>query len=367
MASGTAKSTQNGTASARRRRPGPAGRAAARRAGCPGHADDAADQRRDRHLEHVRRDHLRRGEPDRLQHADPPGPGHHRAADHVGHDQHRHHEPDQAERDDERHPRRDPAGRLQLCGQLGLRAGQRAAGQGAADLAMSASTCAVARAGEAVQHLGRGGRALLSSAAISAGVTQPCAVLVIEVATPTTVSRGCRARLTVTCLPGAAAGPGSPPRRPAPGRAQWPLVRTRSSTGPPGEARPTRFSWVLLRPDAAAAGQRVTPYRPSSRERPGGRRHPGQAGGRAEFGGAGPCDRRGDLRAVLRGERVVERCVGVDEHAECERGGGGGDQQHHPDDDGLDLPPGQAPAGGPDGRDRFHRCAPIGLLPSGRR
>src|SRR5215468_3336100 len=99
------------------------------------------------------------------------------------------------------------------------------------------------------------------SAAISAGSTQPAAVSVIDLATPTTVSTGCPGALvTVIWLPmSCAVGPGplwkSRESTISPGRrAHRPASRVRSSTGPPGEARPATVAggrvmppWVLTR------------------------------------------------------------------------------------------------------------------------
>ena len=92
------------------------------------------------------------------------------------------------------------------------------------------------------------------SAAISAGSTQPSAVLVIDLATPTTVSTGCPGTLvTVIWLPmSCVTGPPLLKSREStisPGRcAQRPASSVRSSTGPPGDARP-----------ATVAGGRVIP------------------------------------------------------------------------------------------------------------
>jgi len=89
------------------------------------------------------------------------------------------------------------------------------------------------------------------SAAISAGTTQACAVSVAEVATPTTVRFGEPGTpITVTCAPTDTAGP-RPDRdhTTSPGRwAQRPAVSVRSSTGPPGDARPARASWSWKMP-----------------------------------------------------------------------------------------------------------------------
>ena len=79
---------------------------------------------------------------------------------------------------------------------------------------------------------------------ISAGSTQASAVLVTELAMPTTV---------ITCLPTVIAEPGTP------GAfdeitiwlslvAQWPCCRVRSSTGPLGEDRPTKFIGLVTVP-----------------------------------------------------------------------------------------------------------------------
>ena len=83
-------------------------------------------------------------------------------------------------------------------------------------------------------------------AVISAGSTQPSAVLVTEFAMPTTVS---------ACLPTVIVEPSWPgPLAFAESTtwlslvAQWPCCRVRSSTGPPGEDRPTRFSGTPIVP-----------------------------------------------------------------------------------------------------------------------
>src|SRR6516225_2420848 len=79
------------------------------------------------------------------------------------------------------------------------------------------------------------------SAAISAGATQAWAVRVIEVARPTTVRGGEPGTpVTVTGDPMATPAPWpSVSSTTCPGCvAQWPEVSVRSSTGPPGEARP---------------------------------------------------------------------------------------------------------------------------------
>src|SRR5215468_2080832 len=80
------------------------------------------------------------------------------------------------------------------------------------------------------------------SAAISAGATQAWAVVVIDVAVPTTVRRGEPGTpVTVSCvpMPTREAWP-SVSTTACPGCvAQWPEISVRSSTGPPGDARPT--------------------------------------------------------------------------------------------------------------------------------
>ena len=79
---------------------------------------------------------------------------------------------------------------------------------------------------------------------ISAGRTQPSAVFVTEFAMPTTV---------IVCLPTVTVAPSWPGAFPFAFTtiwlslvAQWPCCRVRSSTGPPGEDRPTRVSWTPL-------------------------------------------------------------------------------------------------------------------------
>ena len=80
----------------------------------------------------------------------------------------------------------------------------------------------------------------------SAGRTQPSAVFVTEFAMPTTVS---------ACLPTVIVEPSWPgPFAFAESTiwlsfvGQWPCCKVRSSTGPPGEDRPTRFSGVEIVP-----------------------------------------------------------------------------------------------------------------------
>src|SRR5215472_15808945 len=87
------------------------------------------------------------------------------------------------------------------------------------------------------------------SAAISPGVTQPCAVPVTDVAMPTTVSFGEPASpVTVSCEPRLTFSPAALDSTTCPGPVgQWPEVSVRSSTGPPGEERSTRVScwWTV--------------------------------------------------------------------------------------------------------------------------
>src|ERR1019366_5488095 len=102
------------------------------------------------------------------------------------------------------------------------------------------------------------------SAATWAGTTQAPAVAVIEVAYQTTVSLGFPgAVVTVSLLPSAgdiACAPVCPLLDSTiwPGlRAQWPWVRVRSSTGPPGDARPATVPVTLRtggRPPGADLG-----------------------------------------------------------------------------------------------------------------
>ena len=85
---------------------------------------------------------------------------------------------------------------------------------------------------------------LPAMAFISAGRTQPSAVLVTEFAMPTTV---------IACLPTVTVAPSWPGPFPFTFStiwlslvAQWPCCRVRSSTGPPGEGRATRVSATPL-------------------------------------------------------------------------------------------------------------------------
>src|ERR1700733_12349951 len=78
----------------------------------------------------------------------------------------------------------------------------------------------------------------------SAGRTQPSAVFVTEFAMPTTV---------MVCLPTVTVAPSWPGAFPFALTTIWlslvaqvPCCRVRSSTGPPGEDRPTRVSWTPL-------------------------------------------------------------------------------------------------------------------------
>src|SRR5579862_8480228 len=89
------------------------------------------------------------------------------------------------------------------------------------------------------------------SAAASAGSTQACAVWVIDVAKPTTSRRGDPgAPVTVTRAPTLTPGPRSSPSTTCPTLVgQWPDFSVRSSTGPPGDARPTTVSCVWNTPE----------------------------------------------------------------------------------------------------------------------
>ena len=86
----------------------------------------------------------------------------------------------------------------------------------------------------------------------SAGRTQPSAVFVTEFAMPTMVS---------ACLPTVIVEPRLPGKFAFAERmiwlsfvGQWPCCKVRSSTGPPGEDRPTRFSGVEIVPPACGRG-----------------------------------------------------------------------------------------------------------------
>src|ERR1700726_1962330 len=86
----------------------------------------------------------------------------------------------------------------------------------------------------------------------SAGRTQPSAVFVTEFAMPAMVS---------ACLPTVIVEPRLPGKFALAERViwlsfagQWPCCKVRSSTGPPGEDRPTRFSGVEIVPAACGTG-----------------------------------------------------------------------------------------------------------------
>src|SRR5262249_56391966 len=89
------------------------------------------------------------------------------------------------------------------------------------------------------------------------GRTQPLAVSVIDLATPTTVSTGCvGALVTVIWVPmSCAAEPGPLKSREStisPGRcAHRPASSVRSSTGPPGDARPATVFGGRVNPPCA--------------------------------------------------------------------------------------------------------------------
>jgi len=109
-----------------------------------GHADPAE----------VRHHDLRRGQADALQHADPVVPGGHRAADHVGHDEHRHDQADERERDHERLHDRAVAGVPALRGQPRAGPGHRARRECPCDFRqVGADLRGGACAGEPVQQL----------------------------------------------------------------------------------------------------------------------------------------------------------------------------------------------------------------------
>src|SRR5690348_12343239 len=96
------------------------------------------------------------------------------------------------------------------------------------------------------------------SAATSDGSTQAWAVWVIEVAKPTMVRRGEPGTpVTVICAPICSPGPRASFSTTWSGRVgQWPDSSVRSSTGPPGEGRPTTVSCVEKTPppDGAVTG-----------------------------------------------------------------------------------------------------------------
>jgi len=117
-------------------------------------------------------------------------------------------------------------------------------GSAAVTAAISAFTAAVVAALENRYSICEASGAPACSAAISPGVTQACAVPVAEVAMPATVSVGKPGTpVTVTCDPASSGRPDWLDNTICPGPwAQWPAVSVRSSTGPPGEARPTRMS-----------------------------------------------------------------------------------------------------------------------------
>src|SRR6516225_8991938 len=134
-------------------------------------------------------------------------------------------------------------------------------GSAARTSAMSAFTWAVVPAlANRYSICARSGDPGARSAAISAGVTQAWAVLVIEVAVPTTVRCGEPGALfTVTGVPMATVAPWpSVSSTTCPGCvAQWPDFSVRSSTGPPGEARPATVSCCSMGrggPDWPAGG-----------------------------------------------------------------------------------------------------------------
>src|SRR5262249_39532224 len=111
--------------------------------------------------------------------------------------------------------------------------------------AMSEFTAAAVPAVENWESIGEtSGVPAACSAAISDGVTQPCAVSVTDVAMPTTVSFGEPGTpVTVSCDPTPSCRPDWLDNTICPGpSAQWPAFSVRSSTWPPGEERPTRVS-----------------------------------------------------------------------------------------------------------------------------
>src|SRR5262245_56043706 len=103
-----------------------------------------------------------------------------------------------------------------------------------------------------------GGAPRARRAAISRGTTQPSADWLIELAMPTTVNLGRPGTPTaVTCAPGGKPNWKSLESTISPGRcAHRPCRRVRSSSGPPGEARPTSVSGgpVNCPPDPGGPG-----------------------------------------------------------------------------------------------------------------
>lgn len=88
-------------------------------------ATGAADHRRDRHHRQIDRHHLRRREPERLQHPDVLEPGNHSTTHDVRHDQDGDREPEPPEHHQERHERVRLGGDLRPQGQIRLGTDQR--------------------------------------------------------------------------------------------------------------------------------------------------------------------------------------------------------------------------------------------------
>src|SRR5215469_13102306 len=213
--------------------------------------------------------------------------------------------------------------------------------------AMSAFTAAVVAALEKRYSIcDSTGAPAACSAAISPGVTQPCAVPVTDVAMPTTVSFGEPGTpVSVSCDPIPAFSPEALDSTICPG----PVGQGQLLVDGDGSARSG-----LPVSDVDGRGDLRRDRDARLGERPGRGGHARQVGGGGQLGRRGPGDGGRHGRAVLSGERVIEGRVRVDQQAEPQRRGRGGDQYHQADHDGLHAPSGQPAERGPDHGNRLH-------------
>ena len=310
---------------------------------------DTAEKRRHGHQQHVAGHHLHRGEADRLQHADPGGPGDHRAADHVDHDEHRDRQRDHTEGDDEGHPRRDVALLGLPHAQVGRGVQQRPVrqrGPHRRDVGGDRGRRAGAR--EAIEHLrlpGTGRPAERGDLGRQHPGLRGVGDRVRDADDDQLLRTDREERPDVT-----ERGPGhhdlpvvSGPVPPVQGE----IVHRTAGGGPADDLQRSRIA-------ARHPGHGQVGCHRDRGERPSRGGHAGQPGRgrdlrrRRHRGVHG----RGDVRAVLGRERVVERAVRVGEHADSERRGGGGGQRHQADDHRLQPAPAQAAAGR--AKDRGH-------------
>ena len=143
----------------------------------------------------------------------------------------------------------------------------------------------------------------------------------------------------------------------SPGRvAHWPWFRVRSSSGPDRRARPTTLSpgMDIPLPPPAARVTLVSGYGPAAWVTPAARR----VAAKLRRADPGRVDGHRQVRAVLRGHRVVEQLVGAGQQRHADQGGRGGRGQHHEHHHGRHQAAGDPAGGRPEHRGAVHERAP---------